>query len=312
LRRLCITTCLLLIAGSLLSGCRTVIEPQSERIFLGTGDRPGPVIPVPDKLDDTLRSSNYKYIAALPKEELDRIMAAMDQYHLLLFKAIGPGRKELPEYANVIIVESQADLTDLAAEPPDTIVDEDAVAVSVAKRLLIVLHDKRWKEFSRRLFRAQARLFFADCLPGLPVWLQEGMVSFFEETTLAGIGGETKLKIIGYNGAKLSEVQELIRSGNLPTLAETMAIAQRGEFDAAHRLAAWAFVYWSQLSGKPSQQTFTRYVRDIKDQGAENVNIEEYLQTPLGAFDTKWREWLLKQEVYLTGDDKGKSSEREQ
>jgi hypothetical protein len=290
---------LLVFTGLLFCGCRTVYGPVKRRLP-GEQVREGGVIekPVVTK-DDSLRSQNYRYTSSLPKPELDRIMAAMEQYHLQMFEAIRPRWKELPKYVDVVIPESKATFSRMVGASGDVVMDADFVAVVPSKRKIVILHSSKWKEFSRKLFRAQARMFFHDAIPHLPLWLVEGMISFFQEVAIGGIGGETKFKIIGYNAENLNKVQELIKSDKFPELAGVMTIAERKKLTDADKLAVWAFVYWSQHSGKGSQRAFKEFLKALKGKSSGEVKIEEHLRMPLQEFDKRWRKWLLRQQVYL-------------
>ncbi len=291
---------ILVLAGAAFCGCRTVYDDTVVRMHdPGKGRSSDAVISMPVEREGALRSSHYRYACALPKAELDRVIAAMEQYLLEIFKALGPKREKLPEYADVFIAEDEASFRQALINAPDAVVDSDFVAVIPSRRKLVVLHRGRWKEFRRRLFRAQARLFFGDVMGQLPVWLEEGMVSFFEEVIIGGRGAETTFKIVGYSGKKLAGVQALMKSGTFPGLASLMAITKREKLSEADRLTAWAFVYWSQHSGRRSQTAFKRYVRALKDNKPDNVDIEEYLHMTVADFEKRWKEWLLRQEVYL-------------
>ena len=282
-----------------LAGCKTVYEGSVMRMHDKGRGKPGAVIAMPAQTDDTLRSSNYRFTASLTKSQLDRVMAAMDQYHLEMYRALGPDRKEHPEYADVVILDDEASFLKKIEDSPDAVVDRDFIAVIPSKRMLVLLHRGTWMEFSRRLFRSQARLFLRDFMPQLPAWLREGMISFFEEVTMGGLGGRSKFKIVGYSSEKLAGVHKLIKSGKLPGLKSISAITDRAKFTEADLLSAWAFVYWSQHSGRLSRETFKRFVGAIIEKGPENVDIGEYLRISLPDFEKRWKEWLLEQKVFL-------------
>ena len=106
-------------------------------------------------------------------------------------------------------------------------------------------------------------------------------------------------KIVGYCDGKLLAVQKLIESGNMPGLSSLMAVTDRNELTEDDRFTSWAFIYWSQHSGRKSQRTFKQYLRAVKDGKSENVDIEKYLQMTVADFEKRWKEWLLRQEVYL-------------
>jgi hypothetical protein len=248
--------------------------------------------------EDSLRSSNYRFGTPLPKPQLDRIMAAMEQYHLQLFKAVQPKWKKLPEYVDVYLPGDKLGFQQLVEGETDAVVDPDFVAVVPSKRKIVVLRESNWGQFRKRLFRAQARVFFEDCMPELPLWLEEGFASFFEEVTIGGKGADTAFKIVGHSTEKLAIVQALIKDDEMPALAELMALNDRANLTDKGRLAAWAFVYWTQHSGGPTRRTFTRYLRAIIDKGHENVSLGEYLKMSLDVFEKRWKAWLCKLEVY--------------
>jgi hypothetical protein len=306
-----VTIVFLTLAGAVFCGCKTTYEPVSHRLpGEWIGEKGNPVKKPVQFKDDSLRSQNYRYSTTLPKPKLDRIMAAMEQYHLRMFDAIKPKWTELPKYVDVVVPEEKVSFREMVGDSDDAVVDSDFVAVIPSKRKIVVLYSEDWKDFSRRLFRAQARVFFHDSMPGLPLWLREGMVSFFEEVAIGGIGGETKFKIVGYNAQKLADVQELMESESLPQLSEVMAVADRENWSDSDRLTAWAFVYWSQHSGKGSQRAFKKYLKAIEN-GGENANIEDYLGISLQEFEERWKKWLLKQEVYLGKAEREQAGGRE-
>lgn len=289
----------IVIMACVLFGCRTVYEGPVVRMRADTGGNPKGVIAVSQEKEDTLRSSNYRYVAVLPKAELDRVMAAMEQYHLEIFKALKPPVEKLPGYTDVVIPENEASFRKTVGAFPEAIVDPDFVAVIPSKRTLVVLHRGTWPKFSRRLFRAQARLFFSDYMPKLPPWLREGMVSFFEEAAVGGLGAETSFKIVGYSAEKMAGVHALMEQASGPDMLSLSAAMSRENLSEADRLAAWAFVFWSQHSGSKSRATFKRYLSAIIEKGFENTDIEDYLQMSVADFEKRWKEWLLRQEVYV-------------
>jgi hypothetical protein len=40
------------------------------------------------------------------------------------------------------------------------------------------------------------------------------------------------------------------------------------------------------------------------EKGADNVNIEDFLNMSLEEFQKKWQNWILKKQIYKKGDDK--------
>jgi hypothetical protein len=298
LGRYVITTCILVLGCASLFACRTEYISVRRRLP-GERVKEGQVV---EKAvvggEDSLRSSNYRFGTPLPKAQLDKIMAAMEQYHLQLFKAVQPKWKKLPEYVDVYLPGDKLSFTQLLEGDSDTVVDPDFVAVVPSKRKIVVLRESNWTQFTKRLFRAQARIFFEDCMPDLPLWLEEGFASFFEEVIIGGKGADTAFKIVGHNAKKLAIVQALIRDNELPALSDVMAISDRSKLTDSDRLAMWAFMYWSQHSGGPTRRTFTRYLKAIIRDGYENVSLEEYLKMSLGIFEKRWKAWLGRQEVY--------------
>ena len=248
--------------------------------------------------EDSLRSSNYRFGTPLPKPQLDKIMAAMEQYHLQLFKSVQPKWEELPEHVDVYLPGDKLSFSQLVEGESDAVVDPDFVAVVPSKRKIVVLRESNWTQFTKRLFRAQARIFFKDCMPELPLWLEEGFASFFEEVTIGGKGADTAFKIVGHNAEKLAIVQALIKDNELPAIADIMAISDRSKLTDSDRIAMWAFLYWTQHSGGPSRRTFTKYLKDIISKGCENVKLEDYLKMPFDVFEKRWKAWLNRQKVY--------------
>ncbi len=293
-----ITLCFLAIGCAGLMACHTEYLEHTRRLPGERVEKGQVVKKTVSGVDDSLRSSNYRFGTPLPKPQLDRVMAAMEQYHLQLFKAIQPKWEKLPEYVDVYLPGDKASFTHLLEGEGDAVIDPDFVAVVPSKRKIVVLRETNWGGFSKRLFRAQARIFFKDCMPELPLWLEEGFASFFEDVTIGGVGADTALKIVGHNAEKLAIVQALINDKEMPALANIMVITDRTKLTDADRLAMWAFLYWTQHSGGPSRRTFTKYLKAIISEGYENVSIEEYFKMPLDVFEKRWKSWLGRQEVY--------------
>jgi hypothetical protein len=309
LGRIAIAVFLIASGTAVLAACHTEYVSLTRRLP-GERVRGGEVV---EKaivgVEDSLRTSNYRFGTPLPKEELDKVMAAMEQYHLQLFKAVQPKWKTLPEYVDVYLPGDKASFAKLIEGEDDAVIDPDFVAAVPSKRKIVVLRESSWSQFTRRLFRAQARIFFEDCMPQLPLWLKEGFAFFFEEVTIGGKGAETGLKIVGQNAEKLAIVQALIKSNEMPALADVMAISDRSKLTDSDRLAAWAFVYWTQHSGGPTRRTFTHYLKALVSEGHENVSLEEHMKMPLDVFEKRWKAWLSRQEIYKPVNPRDTSAE---
>lgn len=298
MRRIIITVLPLACCLAVLAACRTEYVSVTRRLP-GERVQKGQVVEkAVEGADDSLRTSNYRFGTPLGKEQLDKVMAAMEQYHLQLFKAVQPKWKTLPEYVDVYLPNDKMSFMKLIEGEEDAVTDPDFVAVVPSKRKIVVLREADWSQFTKRLFRAQARIFFQDCMPQLPLWLGEGFAFFFEEVTIGGKGADTGLKIVGHNTEKLAIVQALIKSNEMPALSDIMAIGDRRKLTDSDRLAMWAFVYWTQHSGGPTRRTFTRYLKAVVSEGCDNVSLEEHMKMPLDVFEKRWREWLTRQEVY--------------
>jgi len=297
------TSWVLVFAMSVLCGCRTTYEGPVKRSLVTPTGKKGPVIGITEKPKDFLASSNYRYATALPKDKLDKVITAMETYYMAMLKALKPRLKDLPELTNVLIVEDELSFRRAVAPYTDAIVDDNS-AFLPSSRQIVVLYREGDKKFFSRLFRAQARVFFTDFMPELPLWLHEGLVLFFEEVAVGG-GNQGVLRITGYSTGKLEKVQSLIESTELPQIARVSAIEERDSLTENDRLTAWAFIYWSQHSGRNSRFAFKSYLAALKEEGYDKVDIEKYLTMSLEEFEKRWRKWLLKQHVYATGGEKG-------
>ena len=287
-----------------LLGCKTVYEGPVERRLPGEQVSKGQVLrsPVTMEQDESLRSSNYRYSAVLPKRELDRMMAAMEQYHLRMYKALQPPMKKVPEYIDVVIPATSEGFSQCLKGNSDALVESGSVAVLFSKRKIIVLHEDEWSKFSRKLYRAQVWMFFREHMSRLPAWLEEGMISFFEEVVTDSEGG---LRIVGYNAEKMAGVQEVIEAGEFPSLENLSGMHERESLGDKDKLAAWAFVYWGQHSGRKSKESFKKYLSAVLEKGFEKTDIESFISMKTVDFDKRWKEWLLKQEVYLGKNSRG-------
>lgn len=289
-------------------GCKTTYSDEVGRRLVDGSGRPGPVIPSPRQVDRSVRSSYYRYFGELDGKELDRVMVAAEEYHQQLLRARFGQRSKWPtlnDYVNVIILKDAHGFARRVAGALDAVVDADA-AVVPSRKEIVVLHQGGGGKLFRKLFRAQARLFFLQFAPELPLWLHEGMVSYFEEVEISAVGGASYLRIAGRSAGKLVQVKELLEAGKLPGMAE---ITQSKKLTETEKLAAWAFVYWSQASRK-NKVALSGYLAAIRKKGYEKVKIEKHLRMELAQFDRRWKAWLVKKATELSKPERKVSGGR--
>lgn len=79
-----------------------------------------------------------------------------------------------------------------------------------------------------------------DVLPSLPLWLNEGIATYFEAARYDG----TRLVVGELNSNRLRQLQGELRDGRAVTLEKLFTTHDPKRFGASHYAAAWGMVYW--------------------------------------------------------------------
>jgi len=262
--------------------------------------------PASRREENSVRSQYYEFITPLSRSEEDQVIARVEAFHAELSKAFAPGIREM-KVATVEILQDRAAFdARIAADKPE--VAEPDSALFVKDRIILAHLGVDAESLFRSLYRHQTRLYLYDLTRKFPLWIEEGIVSFFEEVSLsvdlADPASQGRYIITGYSADKMERLQTLLASGKYPNFRELVQITQRSDFTEEHRLISWGFTYWAQVGGANNREAFKNYLRAVRENGAENVNIEDFLGMSLEEFQKKWQKWILKQEVYKKGGDK--------
>jgi hypothetical protein len=102
-------------------------------------------------------------------------------------------------------------------------------------------------------------------VPGLPLWLDEGLAEFFEVPR--GNGGLNRPHV-----ELLSDMMQ--HDGWQPNLTELEQLAHAGQMDQRHYAEAWAWVYFLLDSDAQSRQLLVSYIADVRAHGrAEPLSV---------------------------------------
>lgn len=246
-----------------------------------------------------VRSQNYKFITPLQRSEEDQVIARVEAFHAELSKAFAPGIHER-KVTTVEILQDKATFDARVSQNKPEILEPDS-ALYVEARIILVHLGVDAQPLFRALFRHETRLYLYDLSRRFPLWIEEGIVSFFEEVSIS----EERYRITGYSADKMEKLQALIASGDYPRFSQLIQLTQRADFTEEDRLVSWGFTYWAQVGGPNTNRVaYKNYLRAVLEKGAESVNIEDFLSMPLEEFQKRWEKWILKQEIYRKGGDK--------
>jgi hypothetical protein len=263
--------------------------------------------PASKREEDSARSQYYKFITPLSRSEEDKVIARVEAFHAELSKAFAPGIREMKVATVEILQDKAAFDARVAAGKPE--VTEPDSALFVKDRIILAHLGADTQALFRALYRHQTRLYLYDLTRKFPLWIEEGIVSFFEEVSLSVDLADPALQgryiITGYSADKMERLQTLLASGKYPDFRGLVQITQKSDFTEEHRLISWGFAYWAQVGGPNTNRVvYKNYLRAVLEKGAENVNIEDFLGMTLEEFQKKWQNWILKQEIYKKGGEK--------
>lgn len=150
------------------------------------------------------------------------------------------------------------------------------------------LAHEAWHAYADQRLRAAAA-------PGLPAWLDEGLAQVVETAPVEA--GEVRLDL--FDRERLSRLQELLRIGRVPPVADVVAGGQE-PFMAAHAGGEQAVVYltaWGlALDLAVIRPVLTAAkVRELTGAGDADAvaRFEGLVGMPIDRFDREWRERML-------------------
>jgi len=131
--------------------------------------------------------------------------------------------------------------------------------------------------------------FVAANLPGCPDWFNEGLGSLYEQSS------EREGAIVGLTNWRLPGLQEAVRAGRAPALAELLATSQDEFYGAKSGLyyaEARYLLYYLQEKG-----LLGRFYRALAAGRAADPTgraaLEEILGQDLAAFEPAWKKFVL-------------------
>lgn len=255
--------------------------------------------PARQREETAIRSQNYKFITPLSRSEEDGVIARVEVFHAELCKAFSPGVHERKVATIEIVSDKEAFTARVSQDKPEVLEPDSALFIKT--RVILVHLGVDTQPLFRALFRHQTRLYLYDLTRRFPLWIEEGIISFFEEVSVS----QERYRITGYSADKMERLQALLTSGNYPQFRQLTQLTQSSDFTEQHRLVSWGFTYWAQIGGPNTNRVvYKNYLRAVLEKGAENVNIEDFLHMTLEEFQKRWEKWILKQEIYKKGGDK--------
>ncbi|MFH1422656.1 MAG: hypothetical protein ABIH42_08110 [Planctomycetota bacterium] len=246
-------------------------------------------------LSEPTNTQNYIFITPLEQNEELKIKARVDVFYKEVKKALSPEHAE-KEPVTIEILPNEKQFSEKTEKEKPEVLDKNSALYPAKRLILVYLNDEDAEPLLRAIFRNQTRLFIYKLTDKFPLWIEEGIVSFFEETVIS----DTGYRITGYSADKLEKLQTLIKTNACPHFEELVKITERSDFKEAHELVSWGFTYWAQMGSQSSSRIkiYKSYLRAILEKGAKNVNLEDYTKISMEEFENKWADWILKQEVF--------------
>ncbi|MEX0728528.1 MAG: DUF1570 domain-containing protein [Planctomycetaceae bacterium] len=93
-----------------------------------------------------------------------------------------------------------------------------------------------------------------NALPYLPLWLDEGLAEYFEETALNRASDHPHLKALRWS----------TRLGSAPSLTDLETKSKLSEFGASDYREAWAYVHFFLHGGDEARQVLVAYLAEIQ------------------------------------------------
>ena len=165
--------------------------------------------------------------------------------------------------------------------------NQEAIARAVAAFDTRLVHEA-WHAYADRRLRATGA-------PGLPTWLDEGIAQVVETAPIEA--GEVRLDL--FDRDRLGRLQELLRIGGVPPLADIVAGGQEafvaghaGGDEAVAYLAAWGLALDLAVVRPLLSPAKVRQLSAAGDIDAV-ARFESLVGMPVDRFDRQWRERML-------------------
>ena len=131
--------------------------------------------------------------------------------------------------------------------------------------------------------------FIAANLPGCPDWFNEGLGSLYEQSS------EREGQIVGLTNWRLAGLQEAMRAGRAPGLAELVATSEEqfyGARSGIYYAQARYLLYYLQEKGL-LRRFYAALAAGLEKDPTGRAALEEILGQDLAAFEPAWTKFVL-------------------
>jgi hypothetical protein len=166
---------------------------------------------------------------------------------------------------------------------------------------LVVFYDETDPaQFYHTVFHEGAHQFFHSLLPGasLPIWLAEGLATYFEGCTYSRATGTVTPGFLPPERLRHAQMQlRDVAPGGAGGLAQRLFMDRdQSSFGAEHYALAWSFLYYLVHRPEPdAAQKFASFLQELNGSGAKPV-AEVYRKATKEDFaevETGWRAFIL-------------------
>jgi hypothetical protein len=170
------------------------------------------------------------------------------------------------------------------------------------KRLFCILYHEAFHAYAANfVYAMKHKNIVVEGAPGeLPRWLNEGLAQLFE----SGLVEAGELRVDLPDRERLKRTREAVLKGELLSVKELLGVGPRqflvahnGERKEAERvyLAAWALATYLTFDRRLiGTEKLDRFVRDASQGADAEAAFVKLVGQPLGAFETRFHEWLKK------------------
>jgi hypothetical protein len=138
----------------------------------------------------------------------------------------------------------------------------------------------------------------------VPMWLDEGLAVFFEESRYNPLTHTLELAYIPRDRLRL--LQHEMRSGRHVTLTELVATT-RDAFTVSHYGSAWSFIYWMLRSTDKKealrrQKALNAYLFDIRAGRTDAQRLFAHIDMQPAQIESQWTDWVVALDI---NEDRG-------